>query len=95
MLSLGSAQLPTSALADFWARTAQATRNLPGLLGYDLMNEPVRLAGRGRTPSGSGRSAAQQSADAHPRRRQRRQDLRRSLRPDVAHQLGRRPPAAA
>ncbi|MCU1689595.1 MAG: Cellulase [Jatrophihabitantaceae bacterium] len=43
-LALGSANLPTSALADFWARLVVALKGAPGILGYGLMNEPGGLA---------------------------------------------------
>jgi Cellulase (glycosyl hydrolase family 5) len=64
VLSLGSPQLPTTALADLWSRTSRATRDLPGLLGYDLMNEPVRLAGHGPGGERIWEVASQESADA-------------------------------
>jgi endoglucanase len=42
--SLGSSHLPNAALADLWQRIATSMRNSPAVLGYDIMNEPSRLA---------------------------------------------------
>lgn len=43
-LALGSKALPAAALADVWHRLAAAMRNVAGVVGYDLMNEPSGLA---------------------------------------------------
>ena len=40
--TVGSAQVPNAAFADFWSRMAQAYANDP-LVGFDLMNEPHDL----------------------------------------------------
>lgn len=46
-LVLGSPALPIARLADFWSRIARVTRDDPSVVGYDLLNEPHRLAARG------------------------------------------------
>ncbi len=43
--AIGSAELPVSAFADLWSRLSEAFDGVPGVLGYDLMNEPVYLGG--------------------------------------------------
>ena len=64
VLALGSDRLPTAALADFWSRMARATQDLPGLLGYDLLNEPARLASRGAQGNRRWEQASQEAVDA-------------------------------
>jgi hypothetical protein len=64
VLTLGSPQLPVSALANFWSRVSRATSDLPGLVGYDLLNEPARLAERGQAGSRLWELASQQALDA-------------------------------
>ena len=46
-LVLGSSDLPSAALADFWARMAVAFRSESGVVAYDLMNEPSALGPSG------------------------------------------------
>jgi hypothetical protein len=46
-LTLGSAALPTTDLANFWSRFATAFSTQSGVAGYDLMNEPHDLASVG------------------------------------------------
>jgi Cellulase (glycosyl hydrolase family 5) len=41
--AIGSEQLPVSAFADLWSRLSEAFDGAPGVLAYDLMNEPVYL----------------------------------------------------
>ncbi len=43
-VALGTPELPVSALADLWRRLAEATSSSRAIVGYDLMNEPARLA---------------------------------------------------
>jgi Cellulase (glycosyl hydrolase family 5) len=50
-LVLGSAQLPGSALADFWSRLTPAVAAEPALAALDLLNEPLTLSARG--PAGA------------------------------------------
>jgi hypothetical protein len=62
--ALGSASLPTTALADLWSRLASAFRGAQGIAAYDLMNEPGDLA---TTPQAGARiweRASQQAVDA-------------------------------
>lgn len=42
---VGSAELPSTVLADFWQKMAVAIGDSPALLGYDLMNEPHDMNG--------------------------------------------------
>lgn len=60
-LTLGSAALPTSALADVWRRLAAAMRNVTGVVGYDLMNEPSGLAPDAGTGARVWETASQQA----------------------------------
>jgi len=57
-LVLGSRQLPAGALSDVWRRLAAAFRDVPGVWGYGLMNEPHDLGG----PCGGARRWEQVSA---------------------------------
>ncbi|WP_426503121.1 glycoside hydrolase family 5 protein [Dactylosporangium sp. McL0621] len=61
---LGGPELPADALADLWSRLAAATAGLPGLIGFGLLNEPSRLAAKGRDAALVWERAAQQSVDA-------------------------------
>ncbi len=60
-LLLGSAQLPVTALADLWSRLIPA---LPPMYGYDLLNEPSRLAVKGQAAQLLWQAASQQAVDA-------------------------------
>lgn len=44
-LVLGSEELPSEALADFWSRLSEDLNAAPGLAGYGIMNEPHNLVG--------------------------------------------------
>jgi len=48
-LQVGSAQLPSAALADAWVRLAAEFGDHPALLAYGLMNEPQGFAGESAT----------------------------------------------
>jgi hypothetical protein len=63
-LRLGSPQLPVARLADVWSRLATATRDEPALTGYDLLNEPINLAARGRDGARLWEQASQGAVDA-------------------------------
>ncbi|GAA2381076.1 hypothetical protein GCM10010170_088660 [Dactylosporangium salmoneum] len=63
MLHLGDAVLPTSALADFWARLSPALNN-PAVIGLGLLNEPTRLAADGRAGALIWERASQEAVDA-------------------------------
>ncbi|MHB8573586.1 MAG: glycoside hydrolase family 5 protein [Candidatus Dormibacteria bacterium] len=41
--AIGSPRLPVADLGDFWSRMSQAFGADPGVLAYDLMNEPIQL----------------------------------------------------
>lgn len=60
-LLLGSEGLPAGALADLWSRLVPA---LPPVYGYDLLNEPSRLAVKGPAAQQLWQSAGQQAVDA-------------------------------
>ncbi|MEV4517511.1 cellulase family glycosylhydrolase [Dactylosporangium sp. NPDC049525] len=60
---LGSAELPAAALADLWSRLARATADLP-IAGYGLLNEPTRLAAKGRDAALIWERASQQAVRA-------------------------------
>lgn len=40
---IGSAAVPVSVYADFWTKLAQELAGQPGLVGYDIMNEPNHM----------------------------------------------------
>jgi hypothetical protein len=61
---LGSADLPTTALADLWSRLAAALEGLPAVVGYGLLNEPSKLTAKGRAAAVIWEQAAQQATDA-------------------------------
>ncbi|NJC65509.1 glycoside hydrolase family 5 protein [Planosporangium flavigriseum] len=63
-LVLGSPALPTTALADFWQRTAQAVADMPAVVAYGILNEPTRLAAGGRAGARIWERASQQAVDA-------------------------------
>jgi hypothetical protein len=63
-LVLGSPELPTSALADLWAKLADTFRRTPGVLGYGLMNEPTDLAPSAAKGVRVWERASQQAVDA-------------------------------
>jgi hypothetical protein len=62
--ALGSPDLPTAALADFWTRTATALAHAPGIAGFGILNEPTHLAATGRAGARMWERASQQSVDA-------------------------------
>lgn len=63
--AIGSAELPTAQFADLWRRLSEAFDGVPGVLAYDLMNEPVYLAGDD-DPAGARiwEAASQEAVDA-------------------------------
>ncbi|MFG2036904.1 glycoside hydrolase family 5 protein [Dactylosporangium sp. NPDC048998] len=63
MLRLGDAELPTTALADFWRRMSSAADN-PSVIGLGLLNEPTRLAADGRAGALIWERASQEAVDA-------------------------------
>jgi hypothetical protein len=63
-LLLGSSELPTAALADFWKRMAVAVADAPAVVAFGVLNEPTRLAASGRAGALIWERAAQQSVDA-------------------------------
>nr|WP_240942582.1 cellulase family glycosylhydrolase [Planosporangium thailandense] len=63
-LVLGSRQLPTTALADFWRRMARAVADAPAVAALGILNEPTHLAASGRAGALIWERAAQQSVDA-------------------------------
>jgi hypothetical protein len=63
-LPLGSADLPTTALAAFWTQLASATADEPAVVAYGLMNEPTRLAAKGHDGALIWERAAQESVAA-------------------------------
>lgn len=44
-VAIGSDELPTAQFADLWGRLSEAFEGVPGVLAYDLMNEPVYMGG--------------------------------------------------
>jgi Cellulase (glycosyl hydrolase family 5) len=63
-LVLGSPELPTTALADFWKRMAQAVADAPAVHAFGILNEPTHLAATGRAGARIWERAAQQSVNA-------------------------------
>lgn len=63
LLRLGSSELPTTALADFWGRMSRAVDN-PAVIGLGLLNEPTRLAADGHDGAMMWQRAAQEAVDA-------------------------------
>jgi endoglucanase len=63
-LVLGSTELPIDALADLWTRLAEATRDDPVVIGYDVMNEPVTLAAKGEAGARLWEQASQAAVGA-------------------------------
>jgi hypothetical protein len=63
-LVLGSTDLPIDALADLWTRLAEATRDDPAVVGYDVMNEPVTLAAKGDAGARLWEQASQAAVEA-------------------------------
>lgn len=66
--AIGSPELPVEQFADLWRRLSEAFDGLPGVLAYDLMNEPVYLLGDSDDEDGSGarlwESVSQAAVDA-------------------------------
>lgn len=56
--TLGSTELPASALKDFWVRLCNATSGLSARAGYELMNEPHDLPGGAATWEAASAGAA-------------------------------------
>jgi aryl-phospho-beta-D-glucosidase BglC (GH1 family) len=63
-MALGSPQLPTAALADFWTRMSRAVADDPAVVALGILNEPTRLAADGRAGARIWERASQQSVDA-------------------------------
>jgi hypothetical protein len=64
LVSLGSRDLPTTALADFWRRAALALANEPAVAAYGILNEPTYLAAGGRAGARIWERTSQESVDA-------------------------------
>ena len=47
--TIGSASVPVGAFRDLWVRLAEAWKDHPAVVGYDIMNEPHSLPGGVRT----------------------------------------------
>jgi hypothetical protein len=62
--ALGSRDLPTTALADFWRRLARALSGEPAVAGLGILNEPTYLAATGRAGARIWERASQQAVDA-------------------------------
>jgi hypothetical protein len=63
--ALGDGDLPTSDVADFWLKMSSAFHGAPGVVGYDLMNEPHDLPGKGaRGGAATWETASQQAVSA-------------------------------
>jgi hypothetical protein len=63
-LTLGSRELPTTALADLWRRLATTYAHRSMVVAYGLHNEPTRLAEPGRAGARLWERASQQAVDA-------------------------------
>jgi hypothetical protein len=63
-LTLGTAALPGEALADVWRRLMAVLAGQPGLYGYDVLNEPLRLALRGRAGARAWEQMSQRAVQA-------------------------------
>jgi hypothetical protein len=63
-VTLGSRELPTTALADVWRRIAVAYAHRPMIVAYGVLNEPTRLASDGRAGALLWERASQQAVDA-------------------------------
>lgn len=63
-MTLGSPELPTTALGDFWRKMAQAVSDAPAVHAFGILNEPTHLAASGRAGARIWEQAAQQSVDA-------------------------------
>ncbi len=63
-LVLGGPGLPVSALGDVWARLTRALGGASSLIGYGLMNEPVRLSPDPAAGARVWQQASQQAVDA-------------------------------
>jgi Ca2+-binding RTX toxin-like protein len=57
--TIGSAAVSYEQFADFWSKLASALKGTPGLIGYDIMNEPHTMGGSHHWPI-----AAQAAVDA-------------------------------
>jgi hypothetical protein len=63
-LVLGTAALPVERLADLWSKIATAIRDEPAVTGFDLLNEPVKLAAHGVAGARLWERASQAAVDA-------------------------------
>ncbi|WP_433305277.1 glycoside hydrolase family 5 protein [Actinoplanes sp. CA-030573] len=61
---LGSAALPAERLADLWSKLAAATGDEPAVTGFDLLNEPVKLAAHGAAGAQLWERISQEAVDA-------------------------------
>ncbi|MGZ4650667.1 MAG: glycoside hydrolase family 5 protein [Kineosporiaceae bacterium] len=61
---LGSPALPLAAFADVWRRLAALVADRPVVVGYGLLNEPVRLAASGRAGARLWEQASQAAVTA-------------------------------
>jgi hypothetical protein len=60
--TIGSASVPISAFKDLWVRLAEAWKDHPAVVGYDIMNEPKDLPGM--DPAKTWEHASQAAVDA-------------------------------
>ena len=63
-LRLGTDELPAASLGDLWRRLAIALRGSPSVLGYGLMNEPMKMASDPMVGARRWQSASQVALDA-------------------------------